>query len=83
MALALDTRIRQATANTKSLDNVMRLMYEEFGKKGTGYSYDDIVRITTKVIGSDMTDFFDRYVLGNETLDIAPSFEAMGFASIR
>ena len=78
IALALDTRIRQATANTKSLDDVMRRMYEEFGKRGTGYSYDDIVRITTTVIGSDMTDFFDRYVLGHDTLDIAPSFETMG-----
>ena len=78
VALALDVRIREATENEKSLDDVMRAMYGEFGKTGKAYTYEDIERTTTQVMGSDSTGFLNRYVQGAETLDLAPAFEAMG-----
>ena len=56
----------------------MKQMYEEFGRSRKGYSYEDIVRISSGIAGKDLSPFFERYVAGSEMLDIAPTFAAMG-----
>ena len=71
IALALDVQIRKRTQNQKSLDDVMKQMYGEFGATGETYTIDDVVRIATDIAGEDFEPFFRKYVSGIERLPLA------------
>lgn len=63
-ALILDVEIRRLTINQKSLDNVMRLLWEEFGKLKIGYSERDYQRLTEQVAGQSLQKYFDEIING-------------------
>lgn len=65
-SLLLDLTIRKNTNGTKSLDDVMRSLWQEYGMTGVGYTIEDIEGITSRVAGQDMTSFFQRFVYGTE-----------------
>ncbi|MEO5572581.1 MAG: PDZ domain-containing protein [Bacteroidia bacterium] len=71
IALMLDFMIRKSTASKKSLDDVMRILYNDFGKKKKGYSENDIIKICESVARHSFTEFFENYVYK------AASFESM------
>lgn len=73
VALLLDLSIRQETNSQKSLDDVMRLLNDQFGKTGIGYSESDYLRIVNEVAGVDFQEFFDTYYYG--TPDLLPKLE--------
>lgn len=72
IAFMLDVYIMSKTQNKNSLQNVLRVLYNEFYKKGKGYSEDDIVSIVENVSASfdnaqlacDTKEFFHAYVFG-------------------
>ncbi len=65
LGVMLDLAIRDATNNRKSLDDVMRLMNNEYAKRGKFYNGDEAIRAAVeKVAGRDFGDFFRRYVAG-------------------
>lgn len=63
-SLILDLMIRKMTAGLKSLDDVMWLLWEEFGETAKGYSQDDYQRIAEEVAGESLRHYFDRYIYG-------------------
>lgn len=67
-ALLLDLTIRQLHGHARSLDDVMRRLYEEFGKTGIGYTDEDYVRIVTEVAGRKMQVYFDKFINGTAPL---------------
>ncbi|HWA34970.1 MAG TPA: hypothetical protein VG737_12600 [Cyclobacteriaceae bacterium] len=69
VAYALDLEIRKAT-KTKGLAELMRAMFEKFGKTGKRYTYSDIIETTSEVAGKDMSAFFREYVAGTKVLDV-------------
>jgi predicted metalloprotease with PDZ domain len=65
LGILLDLSIRDATNNGKSLDDVMRLMNDEYAKKHKFYAGDAaICQAVEQVAGKDFGDFFRRYVAG-------------------
>ena len=78
VAASIDIRIRKATNNTKSLDDLMRQMYREFGTTGKKYTIEDVERITREVTGETHTPFFERYVRGTEEMPLEEDFGDMG-----
>ena len=78
IALALDVQIRKLTQNQKSLDDVMKQMYREFGATGKTYTMDDVVRIVTDLAGEDFELFFNKYVSGIERLPFTEYFGGAG-----
>ena len=63
----LDLSIRDVTDNRKSLDDVMRRMNDEYAKKGKFYDDSDGVRaVAEDVSGTNLADFFQRYVAGTD-----------------
>ena len=78
VALLLDLTLRRLSQHQRSLDDVMRRLWEEFGKTGIGYTEQDYVRIVTEVAGRDMQAYFDKFIYGTapleEPLDKALSF---------
>jgi predicted metalloprotease with PDZ domain len=64
IAYICDARIRQKTNQTKSLDDVMRRLYAEFGKTGLGYTRDDYKRLLEEEASYSFTDIFDSLIEG-------------------
>lgn len=74
----LDLTIRRATEGAKSLDDVVRLLWEEYGLTGRGMEEDAVERAVARV--ADVGDFFARYVDGTDPLPYAETFAAAGIA---
>lgn len=88
LGFVLDLLIRGKTNGKASLDDVMRRMYEEFYLKssnatyylrGRGYRNEDFERVASEVAGSDLHDFFARYVHGVEA---PPYGEALAYVGL-
>jgi len=65
----LDLAIRDATDNHKSLDDVLRRMYDEYPRQGKFYDESNGIRAAVEeVSGKSFEDFFRRYVSGTDEL---------------
>lgn len=87
IGITLDLLIRGKTNGKASLDDVMRRMYEEFYVKspnatyylrGRGYKGEDFEHMVSEVAGTDMSDFFKRYVRGVESPPYEEAFAQVG-----
>jgi len=69
LGVGLDLVIRQETANRRSLDDVFRILMNEYGGEyleQPGFRTEDLIRLVNDVVGRDMYDFFEDYVHGTE-----------------
>ena len=66
IALALDLIIRQTSNNHKSLDDLMRLLWQEYGKPGRGLAEKEIEKLLSELAGQNLTDFFANYLYGTQ-----------------
>lgn len=76
VGLALDLTIRSETKGKKSLDDVMRTLWQRYGRDfyegaGTGVSEADVEALFDEVTGLKLKRFFERYVRGTEDLPLA------------
>lgn len=75
IANMLDLMIAESTKGEKSLDDVMKFLYQEYYKKqGRGFNITEMRKAIEKVSGLDLTSFFDKYVFGTETFDYKTIF---------
>ena len=68
VALALDLTLRQQS--TISLDDVMRALWERYGKTGIGVGEDDIGRLAEELSGLNLKRFFSDAVHGTAELPL-------------
>lgn len=78
IGLLLDLEIRKRSHGTKSLDDVMRYLYNEFYKNGRNYTPQDFQKVTELMAGSSLEQFFASYVHGREELDYDAALDAAG-----
>jgi predicted metalloprotease with PDZ domain len=78
IALALDQTIRQATEHQKSLDDLMRLLWQEYGKPGKGLGEKEIEDLASKMAGVNLNDFFAKYLYGTDDLPLADLLTSVG-----
>jgi predicted metalloprotease with PDZ domain len=79
LGVLLDLLIRERTAGSGSLDDVLRLLNSEFAKAGKFYNDSVDIRLAAeKVAGGSFQEFFDRYVAHAEALPYAEAFQAVG-----
>jgi predicted metalloprotease with PDZ domain len=69
VAQILDLFIQKNTNSTKSLDDVMQLMWLRFGKPFNGYSIEDYKNICEEVAGENLDWYFETCIEGNESLE--------------
>jgi predicted metalloprotease with PDZ domain len=77
VALALDLEIRRESGGERSLDDVLRLLWERFGAAGRGYP-EDVEPIFAKAAGVPLADFFARFVRGREEPDLGAALAGAG-----
>jgi predicted metalloprotease with PDZ domain len=70
VGLALDLLIRQKTRGRRSLDDVMRLLWERYGRTGAGVPEEGVERAAEEVAGTKLTRFFAEAVHGTADLPL-------------
>jgi predicted metalloprotease with PDZ domain len=87
VGVVLDLTLRKLTNGRRSLDDVFTRLYDElyvkspnatYYLKGRGYTEDDFVRVMTDVAGTNMREFYNRYIRGVEPLPYDDAFAAVG-----
>ncbi|MBA2495111.1 MAG: M61 family metallopeptidase, partial [Acidobacteria bacterium] len=74
----LDIEIRTASNGAKSLDDVMRYLYNEFFKKGRNYTPADYQKTTEMMAGKSLDEFFNKYVRGTAEIDYNSILNGIG-----
>jgi predicted metalloprotease with PDZ domain len=65
----LDFEIRTRTDGKRTLDDVMRYLYDNYAKRGVGFPESELKKAFETVAGGDLTEFFARYVSGTSEID--------------
>ena len=69
LGLLLDLEIRRRSNGARSLDDVLRALYNDYFKQGRNYTPEDFQRAAERAAGGGLEEFFRRYVRGREELD--------------
>lgn len=77
VAFCLDFEIRRLTKEKKSLDDLMRYLWNNFGKKNIGLQEKQIQTITEQLVEQPMDDFFNKALYSSEDLDLQSIFELL------
>jgi predicted metalloprotease with PDZ domain len=86
VGLALDLTIRTETKGRKSLDDVMRALWQRYGRDfyaegtigGQGVTEAEVEQLFDSVTGLKLKPFFDRYVRGTGDLPLGKLFAPFG-----
>jgi predicted metalloprotease with PDZ domain len=78
LGLLLDLEIRKRSNGAKSLDDVMRYLFNEYFKKGRNYGPADFQKACELMAGGSLAQFFTRYVQGRDELDYDAALNAAG-----
>lgn len=77
VALAFDLTIREGSGGKRSLDDVMRALWQRYGreffegrKEGLGISESEVEALFDEVAGLKLRKLFDRYVRGTEDIPL-------------
>ena len=77
-ALLLDLEIRRATENARSLDDLMRLLWERYGAPDTGFAEGAVEAAAAEVAGTELRAFFDHALRSTAELDYAGPLATAG-----
>lgn len=78
VAMLLDLTIRGATENARSLDDVLRLLWERYGARDEGFPERTVEAVAEEVAGFPLGAFFDHALRSTGELDYAPALAAAG-----
>ena len=77
VAFCLDFEIRRLTNDVKNLDDLMRLIWNEFGVTGKGVEEKDILRMTELLVGQSVKEFFQQMLYSTESLPLDNLFKEL------
>ena len=70
VAISQDMIIRNATNNEKSMDDLMRGLFNKYGGNNDNYTLEELQSMLSELSGIDQTDFFNSYVIGTSKIPI-------------
>ena len=77
VAWLLDARIRTESGHQRSLDDAMRLAFEQYSGE-RGYSHDQLREVFEEVAGCDLTGWFHRFIDGTDELEYEEALAVFG-----
>ncbi|TQV82938.1 M61 family metallopeptidase [Aliikangiella coralliicola] len=77
VALGLDFEIRRLSEGKKSLDDLMRLVWNQHGKSGKGVGETQIQLLAKELVGQSLNDFFADALYSTKDLDLKSYFESV------
>ncbi|MBA2333550.1 MAG: M61 family metallopeptidase [Blastocatellia bacterium] len=78
VSMMLDITIRTASGGRKSMDDVLRHLYDEFYKKNRNYTPEDFQKAAEMMAGKSLDDFFSKYVRGEAEIDFSGIVSGVG-----
>ena len=78
LGMILDLEIRKRSGGSKSLDDVMRYLYNEFYKKNRNYSPADFQHAAELMAGGSLEEIFSRFIRGREDPDYNAALNSAG-----
>jgi predicted metalloprotease with PDZ domain len=78
VALCLDLTIRQQTGQRHSLDDVMRLLWTDYGKRGVGLGEDEFATVVLRATGCKLNKEIVRWAYKPGELPVRVLLEATG-----
>ena len=91
LALTLDLTIRRATGGKKSLDDLMRLLWQQFGRdfyalaktgEQRGVDESQVRALLEQLTGTKMKSFFSQYIHGTKDLPLAELLPDFGLTLV-
>ncbi|HEY4001017.1 MAG TPA: PDZ domain-containing protein [Candidatus Xenobia bacterium] len=82
VALLLDLEIRWRTQGQRSLDDVLRALWREYGRTETAWPEGAVEALAEEMAGDDMRPFFRDYVEGTAELPMADSLARFGIKTV-
>lgn len=82
IGLLMDLEIAHATKGAKSLDDVMKAMYEEGKVKKRGYTDAEFKAMVEKISGMSFTNFWAKYVDGTDDIEFTKYFAYAGIDAV-
>ena len=80
IGMLLDLKIRYESGNQRSLDDVMRTLYQEFyKKKKRGFTDKEFREVCEKIAGSPLPEIFDVYIPTVQEIDYS---KYLGYAGL-
>jgi len=80
IALCLDLTLRNRTRGRKSLDDLMRALWQQHGMTGKGVPEDGVERLADEIAGTRLRGFFDRALRSTNELPLAQLLATVGLA---
>ncbi len=78
IALALDLTLRRTTQGRKSLDDVMRVLWRQYGRTGRGVGETEIETLAERVCDVRLKSFFARALYSTEELPLTALLREFG-----
>ncbi|SNT32620.1 Predicted metalloprotease, contains C-terminal PDZ domain [Noviherbaspirillum humi] len=85
VGLALDLTIRQETRGKRTLDDIMRALWQRYGREfhegageGRGVTEAEVYALFDEIAGVKLKRFFDRYVRGTDDLPLQKLLAPLG-----
>lgn len=78
VSMMLDVTIRTSSNGAKSMDDVLRHLYNEFYKKNRNYTPADFQKVSEMMAGRSLEDFFSKYVRGEAEIDYNGILSGLG-----
>jgi predicted metalloprotease with PDZ domain len=78
VSFLLDLLIRQRSGHQRSLDDVMQTMWQQFGIPEVGFTPEQLQQVIASVAGTDLDQFWHRYLDGTDELPFDQFLEPFG-----
>jgi predicted metalloprotease with PDZ domain len=82
VAFGLDMLLRDASRDQVSLDDLMRALWQRYGKVDIGVPEHGIAELANELAGRDVSEFFSRYVNGTAELPLADWLRSVGVGMV-
>jgi len=79
VALCLDARLRDGSAEARTFEDLIGALWEGFGRPGTPYRYEDVVATASDVAQEDLSACFAQHVAARETLPVEACLRTLGY----
>jgi len=79
--ISQDMIIRSSTKNQKSMDDVMRTLFQKYGGTNRQYTLSELMQLMSDSSGKDQTAFFNTYVSGSKRIALDHYLNMGGFSA--
>ncbi len=81
VAFLLDAKLRELSGSQKSLDDVMRHLWNSY--RATGYTLADFEHVVTSQVAWDWKPWFEEHIFRAEQLNYQPAYDWLGLERVQ